>query len=458
MFVAKYDKNHSFSYSFKLHGKIGLIEEEVVLVLIDFTVENFTSFKTATTLSAETGERLSRLKQTNTLTENGYTLLKNLLIFGPNGSGKTNLLMGLRTMQRMVLDNPAKVTSKLPARPYALDEAGIGQPVCFAVTFNYLQATYAYTFSFTTTAITSEKLCVKHGQKMQTYFEREGQEYPVLPASLRALKATTKQNTLFLFNAQQVNDPHATAVMQWFQNDLLFVDDAQVSDQLVTMLEQPAVKEEFLHFLHFADFNIVDIRPRRVATPPVPQEVLQLLQSADSAVTLPTTMPQLFTVHQKYNAAGEIVGQEELPLASESRGTQKIFVIGLSIINAQLNGNGKTLLFDEFDDSLHFELTKALIKIFNSEPNKNQFILTTHELQLLNAALRIDQIYLVEKNFQGTSDLKSIFDFSDVRTTARRDVSFMKRYIEGRFGAMPAVNADEMLLALEEVKNNGERE
>ncbi len=427
-------------------------------MLIDFSMTNFKSFKDETTLSAETGERLSRLKQTNTLNENGYGLLKNLLIFGPNGSGKSNLLLGLRTMKQMVLTNPTKVTTQLPAQPFVLDEVSVHQPLYFAVTFNYQRTTYHYEFSYTKSAIVSEKLSIKETRGMRTYFERHQQEFLVLPANLVSLQTTTKPNTLLLFNAQQANDHHAAGVMAWFQSDLLFVDDAHLSEQLVAMLDQPIVKEEFLQFLHFADFNIVDIQTRQVATPRIPDQLLQLLQGGDGEVQLPETMPQIFAIHQKYNAAGEVVGQEELPLASESQGTQKIFVIGLSIINAQLNGNGKTLLFDEFDDSLHFELTKALIKIFNSKANKNQFILTTQELQLLDSDLRTDQIYLVEKNFQGVSELNAIFDFSDTRMTARRDVSFLKRYIEGRFGAMPTVNADEMLLALEELSADGDRE
>jgi hypothetical protein len=76
------------------------------------------------------------------------------------------------------------------------------------------------------------------------------------------------------------------------------------------------------------------------------------------------------------------------------------------------------------------------------------FILTTHELQLLNSKLRTDQIYLVEKDFQGKSSLKSIFDFNDSRNSSRQDVQFMKKYIEGRFGALPQIDVDEMLKSL----------
>ncbi|WP_086990199.1 AAA family ATPase [Levilactobacillus brevis] len=423
-------------------------------MLIDFTMTNFTSFKNETTLSAETGERLSRLKETNTFKENGKSLLKNLLIFGPNGAGKSNLLEGLNLMRRIVLKNTEKVTTKLPMQPFLMNDESEHSGVEFKVNFNYDKSTYTYEFSFNKEEIIYEKLTYLDGTTNRIYFERNYQQYKTIPASLRNLMATTKKNTLLLYNAQQNNDEKSIDVIQWFQNDLVFVEGAEISEDLIELMKIPVVKDEFLRFLHFADFNIIDINIRQVPVQRTPVLIKLAKFFGDDDMEVPETLPQLFTVHQKYNGDGDVIGQEELPLSNESKGTQKVFVIVLSIINAQREGNGKTLLFDEFDDSLHFELSKALVKIFNSKKNRNQFILTTHELQLLNSDVRVDQVYLVEKNFQGVSELKSIFDFKGSRDTARRDVNFMHRYIQGRFGAVPSVNTDEMLSALEEVNKN----
>lgn len=134
-------------------------------------------------------------------------------------------------------------------------------------------------------------------------------------------------------------------------------------------------------------------------------------------------------------------------------------MIALAFINAEVNGNGKTILFDEFDDSLHLELSKAMIQIFNSKANKNQFIITTHELQLLDSNIRVDQMYLVQKDFQGLSSLVSIFDFKDTKNTTRSGISYMKRYMQGRFGAAPVIDPEEMLTALTKIHSfDGENE
>ena len=123
-----------------------------------------------------------------------------------------------------------------------------------------------------------------------------------------------------------------------------------------------------------------------------------------------------------------------------------------------MHGNNRTILFDEFDSSLHPELARTLIQTFNSKENLNQFILTTQDVQLLDNPIRIDQIYLVDKNFQGVSDLKSVFDFSNPRTSGRLDVNLAKKYIEGKFGSMPVVDTEGLMDILQEIHKGTDNE
>ncbi|KRK34533.1 AAA family ATPase [Loigolactobacillus bifermentans] len=416
-------------------------------MLIDFEIKNYASIKDALLLSAETGERLSRLKTTNTLQENGFSLLKNLLVFGPNGSGKSNLIGGLHVMRELILHNPDNIADPLPYRPFRLALETQQEPVQFAIRFNYQAQTYAYQLTFLQQQIVSEKLTRLLKTTEQVYFERDHQHFPVLPNHLKNVAAATKENSLLLYTAQQANDPLAIAVFRWFKEDLIFVDDTDINTnyELLDLLIDSAAKQEFINFLRFADFNITDVHVRDV---PIQYPDDMKAAFAKMAIKFKTDQKQVFTVHTQYDQNGQPVGQAELPLNWESRGTQKIFIIALCIIFAQRHGNGKTLLFDEFDDSLHFELSSALIQIFNSKLNKNQFILTTHELQLLDCAVRVDQLYLMEKDFTGVSTLKSIFDFKESRHNTRSGISFMKKYLSGKFGAMPQIDVNDMLTTL----------
>nr|WP_233995125.1 hypothetical protein [Lactobacillus amylovorus] len=80
-------------------------------MLIEFRLKNYASFKNEAILSAQTGERLYKYKDTNTFQGKDVSLLKNLLIFGPNGAGKSRLLRGLDVMKHLVLNGGAKAVT-----------------------------------------------------------------------------------------------------------------------------------------------------------------------------------------------------------------------------------------------------------------------------------------------------------------------------------------------------------
>lgn len=420
-------------------------------MLIDFTMRNFKSFKDTVVLSAEAGERLRKYQDNNTVMVNQTRILKNLLIFGPNGSGKSNLLAGLKQMQAMVLNDPAKVTDALPTNRFILDTASGTVDTEFKVTFARDSQIYEYAFSYRQKVITHERLARVVGAKSKVYFERSAEGVTTTSEALRSVAEKTKRNSLILYTAMQNNLAVPTEVFTWFSEDLVFVgryEDSVAVSELVGLAKDDTVKARLLAFLHFADFNIIDLEVVEQSIPTL---------SYGHASENGAMFNQLFAVHKIYDAAGHLKGKQRLAIASESRGTQKILMIALAFIHAELNGSGKTLLFDEFDDSLHLELSQAMVNIFNAQANQNQFILTTHELQLLDAQVRVDQIYLVEKDFKGISELTSIFDFKDTRNTTRSGISYMKRYMEGRFGATPIIDSQRMLAALTDDTRN-ERE
>ena len=111
----------------------------------------------------------------------------------------------------------------------------------------------------------------------------------------------------------------------------------------------------------------------------------------------------------------------------------------------------RVIVMDEFDDSFHLSLTNALLNIINSESNTNQFIFTTHNLNLLDSNLRVDQIYMTEKDFLGKTDLYSLFDFNEIQGVSRSDISFIKRYLNGQFGALPDIDIEGMNQLFKEI-------
>lgn len=430
-------------------------------MLIDFTIKNYRSFKNEVVLSAETGERLSKYKDTNTFDKLKIPVLKNLMIFGPNGAGKSQIFNALRLMQSIVINGGTRtVTDHLPYIPFKFDDESAQEPTLFEVRFEKNGIIYEYGFSYNEKEVVKEQLSIRQGKKEKIYFEFHAGKALVFPERLGNPDKKLRKNALFLFEAQEQNDEISSEVYKWFVQDLVFIDTNNgAPNQFLELMKFPELKHEMVSFLNFADFNISDIHLRKVD---IPQNVVEKLGQLGTQ-NIPQSMWQLYTVHKSYDNNGNVTGSEELPLGSESLGTQKLFVIVLAMIFSQINHNGKTILIDEFDDSLHSELSEALVKIFNSTENGNQYIISTHNFNLLDAGIRVDQIYFVEKDFMGHSQLKSAFDFTDSRGNARRDAKFAKKYIQGQYGAVPVIDTEGLIETLARVKEligdrNGKKE
>ena len=128
----------------------------------------------------------------------------------------------------------------------------------------------------------------------------------------------------------------------------------------------------------------------------------------------------------------------EFDILEESLGTQVVFSL-IPVIKDALD-NGKILVIDEFDKSLHPFIIKYIVEIFNDkEVNKNnaQLIFNTHDTNLLDLELlRRDQIWFAEKNIKdGACSIYPLDDFS-----VRKNENVLKGYLLGRYGAIPFLN------------------
>jgi len=146
---------------------------------------------------------------------------------------------------------------------------------------------------------------------------------------------------------------------------------------------------------------------------------------------------RVLTEHGVYDADGKLSASEAFDLqGQESEGTKKLFAMAGSLVNAL--DVGLTLFVDELDVKLHPLITRAVISLFNSKetnPKGAQLIFATHDANLLdNRLLRRDQIWFVEKDRYGASHLVSLAEYR-----VRKEASFEKDYLQGRYGGVPSL-------------------
>ncbi|MDN5635344.1 MAG: ATP-binding protein [Brevibacterium sp.] len=136
-------------------------------------------------------------------------------------------------------------------------------------------------------------------------------------------------------------------------------------------------------------------------------------------------------------------GEFSLPLNAQSAGTITWMATVLPAIEALTTGGA--LVVDELDSSLHPSLTASLIEMFKDEDINHlgaQLIFVAHDTALLsNSPSRIlepNEVWFCEKDDDGTSELFSLQEFD-----TRKGNNEQKRYLAGKFGAVPDVNVTE---------------
>ncbi|UUE17031.1 AAA family ATPase [Leuconostoc mesenteroides] len=399
-------------------------------MLIDLTISNFRSYKNIATFSMETGSRLSKFKSTNTFENMGNSnILKSAFIFGPNANGKTNIVQAFQLI-KYLLKNPTDSNDVL----LTTDTFGNSElPTSFNLNFTKNDKNYTYFLEYSHEEVIAEYLKVNN----KTVLKRDRQEFEIIPKLLIPVKNTFRKNQLLLFLAQSYNFEPAQNAYSWITQDVLFIRGRNsLNNKLLKKFQNSErLQERLLNFVQAADFSVTSF---------------EIVESSDEGyqIDLDKESQELKFVKSEQKKLKLLLkhttesGTFMLPLSEESEGTQVFISLALQLLAN--SGQGKLIIIDEFERSLHHELSIALMDIFNNKSQRNQFIITTHDLDLMDNNLRSDQIWFVEKNEFGESDLYSLFDFKSP-DSKRNDFGFKKRYIAGKYGANQIINKNRLL-------------
>lgn len=412
-------------------------------MLVNFTFQNFRSFREAKTLSLEASS-IEDLEN-SVVRRAGYRLLPVLAIYGANSSGKSNVLEALRTMRRVVL-NSVKLdpTDNLSFEPFLLRDTPQRES-SFEIQFIQNDALYRYGFDYNETKILREWL-YETKKKEAFLFRREGSRYEINQSRFKegnGKEKATPPNRLFLSLVAQLNGAKSQLILEWFRrcNYLSGLSGSDYEGYTVRMfhkeLEGCQEARDFFRRMQLG-FNDLRISEREftdedLAEGAMPdrirRELVEQLQGK--------TFLEAQTVHNIYNAKGKIIGTRHFPKdRMESDGTKKLIEMAGPIFDSLRHG--KVLIIDELDAKLHPIMTRNILQLFMnpcSNPHGAQLIFATHDTNLLNLTyLRRDQIWFTEKDRTSSSDLYSLVEF---RSTPSDERNVARDYINGRYGAIP---------------------
>lgn len=393
-------------------------------MLVQFRVKNFRSLKDKVTLSLLAG---TDTEHSGDLIDVGgkKRLVPAAAIYGANSSGKSNVLMAMRTMQEMITGASAQLLKDktLPYDPFSFAAGAQFAPTEFEVIFYYGGIKYAYGFSYDAKQVHTEMLYHWPNGREALIFSREKDKYEFRENvnEQTVLAGRTPGNRLYLVSSNEWNAPQTELAYKWFTEKLLPYDEQDTPDvtvkAIMEILPSP-VYDRVVNELLLADLGITHI------------DVKHDRKTGD--------LPTVFFIHKAEGQNEHI--EFPLPLEQESKGTQRFFSrIGPWILALEKGG---VLFVDEIESSLHPMLTRRLVEMVqNPEINKNhaQLIFTTHDVMLLDLSLlRRDQIWFTDKNPETlATELFSLWDFS-----VRKGENIRKGYLQGRYGAIPFLGGD----------------
>ncbi len=419
-------------------------------MLIEFSVGNYRSFKEQVTFSMVAANLVAKdkkLDENNVFeVDDDLKLLKSAAIYGANASGKSNLTKALGFMRWFMINSSKETqsTEKIGVERFKLSTETEDKPSFFEIVFLINGKRYRYGFEATRDKVVSEWLFYVPKSRETKLFERKLDNITVSKTyKADGIQQKTRHNALFLSVSAQFNVKIAEEILDWLTNKVKIVsglDDRGYRGYTVSCLMNNDNKDKILQLLKKLDLGFGDVKVEEseftIDSLPseLPDEIKNFILTNVGRKGISVSVQ---TMHQKFDGKGNPVSTDMFDLdAQESEGTQKVFALAGPLVDALKNG--KVLIIDEFDARIHPLISRAIVELFNSNetnPSNAQLIFMTHDTNLLsNKLFRRDQIWFVEKNRYGATDLYSLAEYK-----VRNDASFESDYIKGRYGAIPYI-------------------
>ena len=421
-------------------------------MLIEFSVSNFRSFREKQTLSLVAASRL--LKRENVFkpalkNEKFPNLLKVAVIYGPNASGKSNLLRALSVVATICFREPSTSDVPLPIAPFRFDAALTGEPSVFEMHFIQAGVRYQFKLAATSDRIVNERLVAFPDGKEALLYDRQyigdGAIYTFGPLLtdilsndlLTVWQKLTPPKLLFIAQATANSSEEASPLRQpfeWLRKSSLSLLDGMEG---MTRASQELAQKHKVHAENIAQFlREVDVPISSIRVENVPPKNIGL----DSVNRLSNLLPKSEGIPNKTQSTilthDSALGEAELTFEDQSEGTKNLIGFWLPWVTKEPAGGSRCLLVvDELDSSLHPKIVAALVKKHIQSAQPSQLIFSTHDTHLMETKiLRRDQFWITERDANGATQLRSIHDFE-----GRESEDIEKRYYEGRYRGLPLV-------------------
>jgi len=424
-------------------------------MLLQFKFGNFRSFKDITTLSMVASKDKEFQNSHVFQLSDKMNVLRSAAIYGANASGKSNLIEAIYFMIDFVLTSSQTVSSeeRINVEPFLLDDKSDKEPSTFEVIFILENDRFRYGFQLDSEKVVNEWLfCAFDGKarESQLFIRENTNDFDIKPAFKGAKKIkelTVKKNTLFLSLCSQLGVDLANKIISSFFLRIGIISGAESTGYRIFTKEKMSDNEYMAFFKELLSKTGTGIKElEKQETKYSEKDFPDGLNEETKSKLLNMPKIDVFTKHSKFNNDGKIIGEAVFNMENqESEGTHQLFCLAGPLFDTIKNN--RIMIVDEFSTKLHPKLARAVIDFFHNigkgaefSNSSAQLIIATHNTDIMtNRFFRRDQIYFVDKNNKESSTLYSLADFKLGKP--RKDASFNKDYIAGKYGAVPSIGS-----------------
>jgi len=433
-------------------------------MLISFSIENWMSFGNLEKFSMVATKERQHRERVIKLLKYKTSILPVATIYGGNASGKTNLFRALNFVKKLIVKG-TQPDAMIPIQAFKLDSRKNDQPTRFITELLIDDFIFEYSFSVTAKEVIEEKLSKINSTSKVILYTRSAEGIKVEVSCgdkqfLDAVSQGTRPNQLFLTNAVSQNAEKNANVLKrvydWFKDTLqLIAPDARFSKFEQLFDENDSLFSAMNKILPQLGMGISHIANEEVpfVDSVLPAELKAKIQQevAKKGVMIKLENNRESIILEGKN--GEIVAKKlatyhtcidgsevKFDLDQESDGTRRAMDLLPAFIQLSENLSKKVFIVDEIDRSLHTLLTRKIIEMYLakcSPDSRSQLLFTTHDVLLMDQELfRRDEMWIIERDKNGSSHMISFSDFKDVRY----DKDIRKSYLQGRLGGIPSMS------------------
>lgn len=406
-------------------------------MVLEIRLSNFFSIKDEIIIdfrAANIKSANAKALKNNVFESDKSDILKTLIVYGANASGKSNIIKAIRFCNSMIFkSHNHNENSIFTFIPFKFENYN-NKPSTYFIRFILNDIEYEYSFSLTRASIVTESLYYYPKGRIKEIFTRDEkrgktkkEKYTFTDVIKRPFDVAenTSDKTLYISRASQMDRDIAKQIFNYFNKTFVLNYLGFGISAIENITNQN--KQQLIDALKIADSDIeeVKIKVLKKTGKNIHADLTSMTLKVEDVVQ---DHLQIKTYHKSNpNVAFDFITEE-------SQGTIKLFFIMLTLLD--VIKNNKILLIDEIEESLHPKIIEYIFNLFRAG-EKAQLLCTTHNTQFLDLKkLRKDQIYFSNKNSSGATDLYSLYDYSDFRDT----MDLEKAYLQGRFDAVPIVN------------------